>query len=467
MDDHPAIKSIHFSGVFEHQELKADFNSGLNLVHGKNGSGKTTLLHILANLLEGDLLRFCRIRFERLNFTLGDRTVIVLEQPSKGVVKVVLNGGYLGTLSQNGAPVPTEIMNPIAELFPTRPVYLPAFRSILEAANEREELRRYRETRELREEAAAIEAQEEHFRRARPGVPVRRTERANVTASKTLLSRHWFGDFVPIIRYPSLADVSQQLAEEFQQAYFEVGRTNQETFSTVFRKVLEAVQSQPEPRTTEDISLLLSKVQDQLNALTSGSAKGDGVEKTNRPTVPQNRPWRASEEQSVRQILEIYDAALSKRAEREAAAYSRLKLFETSFNKYNAPKSLHVIPQIINTKGGPRVYFSEDHSERLEVLSSGELQVLTMLFCETHMSQLYGIMLIDEPEISLHIDWQRIILDEIMRQAGDHQVIVCTHAPEVVAEHRESLVPLSSSAWSSGKILNDEDDVKDESAEGE
>lgn len=231
--------------------------------------------------------------------------------------------------------------------------------------------------------------------------------------------------------------------------------------------MLEAVQQRPEPGTTEDIDLLLSKVQNQLHALTPGNAKSGDSGKTDIPAIRQNRPWGPNEEQSVRSILEIYDAALSERAKFEAAAYSRLKLFETSFNKFIAPKSLHVIPQGVSTRRGPRVHLTEKHSEKLDVLSSGERQVLTMLFCATHMSPLDGIMLIDEPEISLHVDWQRIILDEIMRQAGRRQIIACTHAPEVVAEHRESLVALDSSTWSSGRDHGDEEEVKGESAEGE
>ena len=91
-----------------------------------------------------------------------------------------------------------------------------------------------------------------------------------------------------------------------------------------------------------------------------------------------------------------------------------------------------------------------------------------MLFCATHMSPADGVMLIDEPEISLHVDWQRIILDEIMRQAGDRQVIVCTHSPEVVAEHRDALVKLSSEAWSpdDGQRPN-ESDSESESSSGD
>jgi predicted ATP-dependent endonuclease of OLD family len=101
------------------------------------------------------------------------------------------------------------------------------------------------------------------------------------------------------------------------------------------------------------------------------------------------------------------------------------------------------------------VVMPSNHVIGLSALSSGERQVLTMLFSATHMSPSDGTMLIDEPEISLHVDWQRIILTEMMKQAGDRQVIVCTHSPEVAADHRDVLVEISSSGRSQATSLFD------------
>lgn len=441
MTEQPYVASIRFSGVHGHQLLRADFKPGLNILHGKNGTGKTTLLHILANLFEGDLSRFCSIRFERLIFRLSDHTEIKLEQlepPGRGAVRVTLRDENLGGLSK-GAPVPDAMTKAFKELFPKRPVYLPAFRSILEAASSREDYHRlYNESVELRNQIAQIEV---HERRKSVDAPEFFTTAAfghiSSTAAKTLLSRRWFGDFVPIVRYPSLADVSRQLTDEAQRAYVEVNQSNQKTFSTVFSEVLNAAQKGFKPKTQEEVGELFSRVQNRLYALTTTQARRvDDVQ-------PQ-RPWRVEEENSFRTVLEIYDSALATRELQEAQAYSRLRLFEESIDRFIRPKKLRVSQPGISARRGPRVYLANGQYEKLDVLSSGERQVLTMLFCATHMSEADGVMLIDEPEISLHVDWQRIILDEIIKQAGNRQIITCTHAPEVVADHRMALVLLDS-----------------------
>jgi len=452
------ISSIRFSGVHGHQLLEADFKPGLNILHGKNGTGKTTLLHILANAIEGDLLRFCSIQFKHLAITLNDNTKIELTQsvgPEHNNVRVILNGRDLGGLAK-GAPVPDAITTEFKDLFPKRPVYLPAFRSILEAASGREDYVVYRESPEFRSQAAQIEA---HERRN----PTRPSERHYAgpfgpyasTAAKTVLSRHWFGDFVPIVRYPSLADVASQLANEAQRAYIKVNQSNQATFSTVFNAVLNAVQKGLQPRTQESVSDLISRVQSRLLALSPNQADLANNEQP-------NLPWQQGDERSFRTVLEIYDDALEKREAAEADAYSRLRVFEESINKFITPKQLKTSEPGVPQRRGPRVRLAENQTEKLEVLSSGERQVLTMIFCATHMSESDGVMLIDEPEISLHVDWQRIILDEIIKQAGDRQIIACTHAPEVVAEHRKALIKLGSTQQQSTsyEAVDDEDEVE-------
>jgi predicted ATP-dependent endonuclease of OLD family len=49
------------------------------------------------------------------------------------------------------------------------------------------------------------------------------------------------------------------------------------------------------------------------------------------------------------------------------------------------------------------------------------------------------VFLIDEPELSLHIDWQRIVLRELQNQSSGRQIIACTHSPEVGADHMEEI----------------------------
>jgi len=76
-----------------------------------------------------------------------------------------------------------------------------------------------------------------------------------------------------------------------------------------------------------------------------------------------------------------------------------------------------------------------------QALSSGERQIVTLIYATTKMSQ-RDVILIDEPEISLNVDWQRKLLPEMEKQIPSKQLIVCTHSPIISAKYRERMIEL-------------------------
>lgn len=64
----------------------------------------------------------------------------------------------------------------------------------------------------------------------------------------------------------------------------------------------------------------------------------------------------------------------------------------------------------------------------IESLSSGEKQMIS-LFARLYLYPGPKIVLIDEPELSLSLDWQRKILPDVLRAPTCKQVIAITHSP--------------------------------------
>jgi predicted ATPase len=77
---------------------------------------------------------------------------------------------------------------------------------------------------------------------------------------------------------------------------------------------------------------------------------------------------------------------------------------------------------IVTVEGGPI---------SISRLSSGEKQLLRILV-ETIMAGSSPII-IDEPEISMHIDWQKKLLSVMRVINPEAQIIVATHSPEIMA----------------------------------
>ncbi|HCR3444481.1 MAG: AAA family ATPase [Morganella morganii] len=77
-------------------------------------------------------------------------------------------------------------------------------------------------------------------------------------------------------------------------------------------------------------------------------------------------------------------------------------------------------------------------------LSSGEKQLL-ILFIETLIQQnKNNIFITDEPELSLHITWQRQIIPAIKKLNPNAQIIAATHSPEVASKYRDYIFDMES-----------------------
>ena len=65
-------------------------------------------------------------------------------------------------------------------------------------------------------------------------------------------------------------------------------------------------------------------------------------------------------------------------------------------------------------------------------LSSGEKQMLVILLTVLVEDQRPYVLFMDEPEVSLHIDWQQRLIDLILTLNPNVQIILTTHSPAVI-----------------------------------
>ncbi len=65
-------------------------------------------------------------------------------------------------------------------------------------------------------------------------------------------------------------------------------------------------------------------------------------------------------------------------------------------------------------------------------LSSGEKQILAILLTVLVEDQQPYVLLMDEPEVSLHIEWQKRLIELILELNPNVQIILTTHSPAVI-----------------------------------
>lgn len=101
----------------------------------------------------------------------------------------------------------------------------------------------------------------------------------------------------------------------------------------------------------------------------------------------------------------------------------------------------------IITEDGERIYtsdnqplYTEDEKIQLEQLSSGEKQMLLILTTVFLQEEKPNILLMDEPEISLHITWQDRLIETIRELNPNCQLIITTHSPNIFANGWEDKI---------------------------
>lgn len=449
------VKKIELSSIHKRYGLNISFNKTLNVLHGQNGTGKSTLLHIIANIANCDFWRFAFIEFSSIKVLYSNGLSITLLQTETEYgkeIKIQTDSGSDFSFSKKDAyeivnlteedrnlrdfmhPLLSKMQEFIKEnnLRVIETSYFPAFRTMLEAWSSQ------RET--------------EGSRFSRRPIAIRKS---------TAFSRNLFGQFLPVINFPSPIDIEESLRDEIRDAQIRIARYESSIFSDSFVKVFSALLSGAS--TNVDTDELLREIS-QLTDSSNNSKLGDFEENSNTYRQLQDLVSKSSESNALASsaagALAVYRDALKERQKFQKHAFSEIDSYFGVVNSFLERKELAY--QLDKQRRIPKVglKFPDESWSSIKVMSSGERQLLTMLYAVNKMSG-NATVLIDEPELSLHIDWQEELLGKMMEQLGDRQIIVCTHSPSIAADfekYMKEIVPIFDDKSNTASIDINEDE---------
>lgn len=144
-------------------------------------------------------------------------------------------------------------------------------------------------------------------------------------------------------------------------------------------------------------------------------------------------------ELGVARALEIYVEDAGQKLDVFNDIQSRLDLFKQIIDKRFIDKTIHV-----DREDGFRITSKTGFSVPLNKLSSGEQHQLILVFDLLFEVKAGSLILIDEPELSLHIAWQKAFIESLQRiiALNSFDVLLATHSPAVVARHFDLVVEL-------------------------
>ena len=124
-------------------------------------------------------------------------------------------------------------------------------------------------------------------------------------------------------------------------------------------------------------------------------------------------------------------AAVDKYMNESADEIVALNEYKKKYNMINASLS-RFMPEYNKKIGSDFVFSKNGENIPWQSLSMGEKQILLLLLMVSNTQQQPCIFLMDEPDLSMHIDWKEILVKELHELNPNMQLILSTHAPSVI-----------------------------------
>ncbi|MBR3883220.1 MAG: ATP-binding protein [Bacteroidaceae bacterium] len=105
------------------------------------------------------------------------------------------------------------------------------------------------------------------------------------------------------------------------------------------------------------------------------------------------------------------------------------KIFQDLIDELFAPTGKTIV------RDSNEIFFNQ-YGETIPpyLLSSGEKQLLVIMLTTLVQENRPCVLFMDEPEISLHIEWQKRLITLIRTLNPNVQIILCTHSPAIIMD---------------------------------
>jgi len=138
-------------------------------------------------------------------------------------------------------------------------------------------------------------------------------------------------------------------------------------------------------------------------------------------------------------VLSAYVETLESRAAERQLVAERLRNFEGLVSDFFENKRL-----VIHPRNGFKIETDQGKELSQDQLSSGEYHLLYLMVSALVTQRRGTVIAIDEPEMSMHLKWQRRLISALMECASkaEPQFIFATHSPDIAADYPDDMVNL-------------------------
>ena len=408
------------------KEIHIPLDKKFNFLIGRNGTGKTTVINLIAAALTADFERLDKTQFSRIVISLA--AVSGRKKPSIEVIKQAKkdlpyeNIEYKIRSSASDEPAIFDLDLVSEER---------AFRGIPP---------RFIRDRLYRQKFVYIQSQLESMvrvnwlsvHRASPleRIPEEMRHATAIDQKLTDLNNS-------LVRYFSkLASSYAEKAAEFQKTSFlSLVSIQKEADVNSF---VRSIDVEEEKRSLASIFELLGVAQRHYSKQVDQVAEDfENARELFLSNSPMHLPQLFAIATSFRthSIVQLYE----KLQEDRKLIYQPVNRFIEVVNSLLAPRK-----KVSISRQNELVVMSTNSENRIEIedLSSGEKQLLIILGQALLQESTPVVFIADEPELSLHVEWQERLTPSIAELNPNAQIIFATHSPDIVGAYTDRIIDM-------------------------
>jgi ABC-type transport system involved in cytochrome c biogenesis ATPase subunit len=449
--------SVHdLFGIFNHL-IPLNAEDRVTIIHGPNGFGKTILLKMLAGLFSGRYSELRDIPFSEFRVTFDNDSAVWVEKSPEPVASQssLLDVGD----SADTVLRPTTEPAQVAALFFAAANEVTAKSFLLSELAEHTGIPRakllsaidlvapeverigprewmYHPTGQILSLTELLERfghllpfdvlrQPDWWTEIRESINVRLVEADRLTTVRPS-DRHARGSR----RVPAVAEYSAELAETIQRKLAESAALSQSLDRTFPVRLVERLgRSQLSEEQLRSKLAELEQKRSRLEEVGLLDREGDMA------FLP---PRELSG--SAKEVLEVYVQDIENKLSIFDEIANKIELFKQIITDRFSYKEI-----AISKQDGFSFATPDGLPLPLTALSSGEQHEIVLLYQLLFKAKPNSLILIDEPELSLHVAWQKQVLRDLQRiaQLASLDVLIATHSPQIIQDRWDLTIELT------------------------
>lgn len=440
------VKLINLFNIFNH-DIDLNQEERVTIITAPNGYGKTIALKAIYSLFNKKFTFFNKLIFDKIIYTFDNNQSIEIHKKNKENEQKIEF-----TLKENKKLIEffdypsKKIMKNLERTIPSHILeeFTPPF------------IRRIAPNKWINESTREVLSIEDVLYQFNEYIPEHMTERFNVDIPQKIseifkaIEVYFIQEQRLVLREPvsdhrmrreivitdTIEKYSQELSILIKQKIGEYAQITQLLDSSFPKRLFQQ----------NDYVIQADDLKNRLNALQTKRQKISeyGLLKVDDDTSMFSS--ESIEESGETKVLSLYIADNEQKLSVFDSLVSKIELFTQILNerRFNF-KSI----EIDKEKG---FIFKTTHDSLLKLtdLSSGEQHEVVLLYELLFKAKENSLVLIDEPEISLHVVWQKAFLDDIQEIINLQKidVVIATHSPQIINDRWELTVNLEASVGS-------------------